>query len=450
MLRIDAGQASGYCDGLDRRNFLQLGVAGMAAAALGGVLGARAASPSVKDTAVILLWLDGGPSHLDLYDLKPEAPEEYRGFWKPIKTNVPGVEIGELFPKQATVADKFSIVRSLSHDTGDHFRGAHWMLTGRGGQVSGAKQDAEFPGVGSIVSKLRGPNTAGVPAYVGLPNLHSVGLVPGYHGANFLGSAYNPFAVSDDPNGPNFRVQNLRPAGGMTLAHLEDRKHLLGAFDTMRRDVDRAGTLGTLDKFQREAYELATGPAARHAFEIGKEDPRLRDRYGRHGFGQSCLLARRLVEGGVTFVTVVFSGWDHHWDLREGMERYLPQVDSAVASLFADLDDRGLLERTLVVLCGEFSRTPRMNDGLGKGKPGRDHWGGSMFCLMGGGGVKGGRIVGSTDRLGTAPKDRPLAPADIHATMYHVLGIDPATRLLDRQGRPVPVSESAEPIAELL
>jgi uncharacterized protein (DUF1501 family) len=449
MFRIDAGRTTEYCDGSSRRSFLQLGVAGMASVGLGDVLRARAEAPARKDTAVILLWLDGGPSHMDLYDLKPEAPAEYRGFWRPIRTSVPGIEIGELFPKQARVADRFSLVRSLYHNTGDHFTGGHWMLTGRGGRVSGAKTEGEYPSLGSIVSKVRGANRPGMPAYVAVPYAMSIGLRPGYFGANYLGMPYNPFETEGDPNQPSFRVNNLQPTGGLTINKLEDRRQLLANFDRVRRTVDQAGIFDAMDRFQGEAFELVTGPAARKAFALATEDPRLRDRYGRTNWGQCTLLARRLVEAGATFVTVHMGGWDHHWDLKPGMDSYLPQVDSAVASLFEDLADRGLWERTLVVLCGEFSRTPRMNDGSGKGKPGRDHWGNSMFCLLGGGGVKGGRVVGSTDRLGQAPKDRPLTPPDIHATIYHVLGIDPTVQFLDRTGRPVSVSDQPQPIAEL-
>jgi uncharacterized protein (DUF1501 family) len=454
MFRVDAGKTAKYCDGISRRSFLQLGVAGMASLGLADVLRAQAASTGLtgerKDTSVILLWLDGGPSHMDLYDLKPEAPAEYRGFWKPIRTNVPGIEISELFPKQARVADKFSIVRSLHHDTGDHFTGGHWMLTGRGGRVSGANTEGEFPSIGSIVAKVRGANRPGMPAYVGVPYAMSIGIRPGYFGANYLGMPYNPFETNGDPNQPNFQVNNLQLTSGLTTDKLQDRRTLLAHFDQFRREADQSGTTQALDRFQQEAYELVTGPTARQAFDLSTEDPRLRDQYGRQHWGQCTLLARRLVEAGATFVTVHLGGWDHHWDLKVGMDGYLPQVDAAVATLFRDLEDRGLLSKTLVVLCGEFSRTPRMNDGSGRGKPGRDHWGNSMFCLLGGGGVKGGVVVGSTDRLGQAPKDRHLTPPDIHATIYKLLGIDPGIHFLDRTGRPVPALDHGKAISELI
>ncbi len=453
MFRIDAGVTGRYCDGFSRRSFVKIGVAGMASVALPDILKAKEASARLgkpaKDTSVILLWLDGGPSHMDLYDLKPEAPAEYRGMWRPIKTNVPGIEISELFPLQARVADKFSIVRSLYHNSGDHFAGGHMMLTGREG-ATGADTDGKSPSIGSIVSTIRGPRRAGMPAYMAVPYAASIGLRPGYFGANYLGAQHNPFETDGDPNSDGFQVQNVNLPGGMTIPRLEDRRRLLSAFDHMRRDVDGSGRFGALDRFDHEAYELVSGPTARKAFDISSEDPRVRDLYGRHSWGQSTLLARRLVEAGVTFVTVHFGGWDHHWDLKQGMENYLPIVDRAVAGLFSDLDTRGLLDQVLVVLCGEFSRTPRMNDGSGRGTPGRDHWGNAMFCLLGGGGLRGGQVVGSTNKLGESPKDHPVTPADIHATIYDVLGIDSSVSFLNPAGRPVPAVSGGKVIHELL
>jgi uncharacterized protein (DUF1501 family) len=224
----------------------------------------------------------------------------------------------------------------------------------------------------------------------------------------------------------------------------------------MLRSIDNRGTASTMDRYSQEAFDFVTGPAARQAFNLSSEDPRTRDMYGRHSWGQSTLLARRLVEAGSTFVTVHLGGWDHHWDLEASYTRLLPIVDSLVYGLFVDLQQRGLLDQTLVVLCGEFSRTPRMNDGgnggapRSMGTPGRDHWGNSMFCLMGGGGVKGGIVVGSTDRLGERPRDRAVTPSNIHATIYQVLGIDPRLQLLDPSGRPVNVLEDPTAINELL
>lgn len=459
MFRIDAGRTGKYCDGLSRRDFVQVGVAGMASVGLPQILRAKEASAELgiakKDTSVILIWLDGGPGHMDMYDMKPEAPAEYRGLWKPIPTNVPGFEITELFPLQAQMADKFSIVRSLAHGTGDHFNGGHYMLTGRGG-VSGLNTAPRDPFVGSIATRMTGPRRPGMPANVAVPVAMSIGIRPGYFGANYVGIQHNPFETEGDPNSPNFKVPNIQMPSGISLRRLEDRQGLARTFDRMRRDVDNSGMLVAMDRFEQQAFELVTGPTARKAFDIDTEDPRLRDKYGRNNWGQSTLLARRLAEAGSTFVSVHYGGWDHHWDLKAGMERYLPMVDQAVSALFEDIHIRGLNEKICVMLCGEFSRTPRMNDGgnggapMSMGTPGRDHWGNAMFCLLAGGGVQGGRIVGSTNHLGEVPKDKPLHPADIHHTLFHVLGVDPTLNFLNHAGRPVPALEPGKVIDELL
>ena len=461
MFRIEAGRSKRsqrYCDGMTRRDFVQLGVAGMASVGLPTILRAKEASsqggsPS-KDTAVILLWLDGGPSHMDLYDMKPEAPSEYRGIWSPIKTNVPGIEISELLPHQAKVADKFAILRSLHHDNGDHFTGAHYMLTSRGG-ANGGDTTGKSPSIGSIAARVLGPRKPGLPPYVAVPYASSVGIRPGYFGANYLGSTYDPFETEGDPNSKDFRVQNLNLSGGMTIERLNDRRELRKYFDELHRTVDSSGMAKSMDRFQEQAYELVAGTAARKAFDIGSEDEKLRETYGRSNFGQSCLLARRLVEAGTTFVTVHSGGWDDHWNLKAGYEGKVPPVDQAVAALLTDLSNRGLLEKTLVMLCGEFSRTPRMNDGGNggapgsMGTPGRDHWGNATFCLLAGGGVKGGRVVGATNSRGEAPIERPVSVGDLHATIYHVLGVDPSTHFLNHAGRPVPAIDSGEVIEEL-
>jgi hypothetical protein len=459
MLRIHADCTNKYCDGLSRRSFVQLGLAGMGTAGLPAILRAKENSVEAgigrKDTSVILIWLDGGPSHMDLYDLKPEAPSEYAGIWRPIPTNVSGFEIGELFPLQAKIADKFSIVRSLHHGNGDHFAGGHIMLTSRWG-ATGADTPGKYPFIGSVATRVLGSRRAGMPANVAVPYAMSIGLRPGYFGANYVGIQHNPFETEGDPNAAAFQVANIRMPDNITLTRLEDRRTLSTTFDKLRRDVDTNGTALAMDRFERQAFEMVAGDAARKAFDINSEDPRIRDKYGRQSWGQSTLLARRLVEAGSTFVTVHLGGWDHHWDLKAGMERYLPQVDRLVATLFADLADRGLSDKVLVVLCGEFSRTPRMNNGgnggapMSMGTPGRDHWGNSMFCLLGGGGVKGGRIVGSTNHLGEVPKDRPISPSDIHHTIFQVLGVDPTLSFINHAGRPVSALEPGKVIDELL
>jgi hypothetical protein len=302
-----------------------------------------------------------------------------------------------------------------------------------------------YPSAGSITAKLRGANREGMPAYVAVPYAASVGLVPGYNSAAYLGTSYNPFQTGGDPNTPYFSVQNLKLPNGMTVSQLEDRRKLLKCFDRMRRDVDRSGALSSLDKFQMQAFEMISGPRARRAFDIGKEDPRLRDRYGRHTWGQSCLLARRLVEAGVTFVTVHMGGWDDHANIKQAMQSKLPPYDKALAALVADLSDRGLYKKVAICVCGEFGRTPRVNPSAG-----RDHWGESGFCLLGGGGLKTGLAVGSTNEKGERPKDRPVTPEDMLATLYSVLGIDTTKKFIDRSGRPHPVLSSGKPIKELV
>jgi hypothetical protein len=449
MLRLHAaGNSSAYCDGVSRRSFVQLGVAGMAAAGLGDVLRAQAWSKQENvpsDRACILMWLDGGPGHMDLYDMKPDAPAEYRGIWNPIKTNVPGIEITELFPRQAKVADKLAILRSLYHNDGDHFGGGHRMLTTKGG-VSGGSQAGRFPSIGSIVAHQAGPRFADMPPYLAVPYASSIGLRPGYFGGNLLGPAYDPFETNGDPNAANFKVNNVSLDAQLTVERLDDRTNLHKRLDRLERQIDRRGVFDTLDRFEQDAVQLVTGPRGRAAFDLSQEDELLRESYGRNTFGQSTLLARRLVEHGARFVTVHSGGWDHHWDLQAGMERLLPQVDAAVAGLLTDLDQRGLLEKTLVILCGEFSRTPRMNDGSGNGTPGRDHWGNSMFVLLAGGGIRGGQVYGSTDSKGERPRDNPVTCDNFHATIYKSLGISPKIHLLSHQGRPTPVLEDPTPI----
>ena len=453
MFRIDSGKTSRYCDGWSRRSFVQFGVAGMASVGLPQILRAKAltnaAGHAQKDTSTILIWLDGGPSHIDTYDMKPDAPEECRGIWRPIKTNVPGIDITEMFPLQAKQADKFSLIRSLHHGTGDHFTGAHHMLTGRGG-VSGFDSRGRFPFFGSILTKITGPRRRGMPAHVGVPYAASVGQIPGYFGGNFLGPAYDPFAPGGDPNAENYSVKKFDPPGTMSIEQLEDRQHLKQQFDQARRLVDSSKLYETMDRFQQEAFEMVSGPATREAFQIGKEDPKTRDLYGRHSWGQSTLLARRMVEAGSTFVSVHFGGWDNHWDLEPSYQGSLPRVDSAVAGLVQDLHDRGLLEKVLVLVMGEFGRTPKMNNGHnGQGTPGRDHWGRAISCLIAGGGVQGGRIIGATNPRGEYPAERPLKPADLHATIYHVLGVDPELRFLDQTGRPTDAIQDGNVISEL-
>ncbi len=425
-------------DGVTRRSFLHAGALGLAGLGLGDLLRARALGQAAgDDLSVILVWLDGGPPQHETYDPKPGAPAEVRGPLRAIDTAVPGVQVSELLPEHARLMRRMSIIRSMHHDNGDHFAAAHWMLTGSLG-ANALNQRPVYPSAGSVVARLKGARRAGLPAYVGLPNTHSVGLKPGYHGAAYLGAGYNPFLADGDPNRPGYRVPELTLPAGLDAARLGNRRCLQGALDAARGAVEAAGS--SVDPFTQQAFDLLTSPAARRAFDLTTEDPRLRDRYGRHQWGQSTLLARRLVEAGVRFVTLTFSGWDFHSSLQKGMNTVLPVLDHAVGTLVDDLDQRGMLDSTLLIVMGEFGRTPRINQGLPNDPiPGRDHWGQVMSVLVAGGGLQSGVVVGASSARGEAPHESPVTPGDLLATVYARLGLDLATTFVDRLGRPVPI-----------
>ncbi len=444
------------CDGLSRRNFLKVGALGFGGLTLADLLRERSegapAGRTVPERSVILIWLDGGPPQHETYDPKPEAPAEYRGPLKPIETAIPGVQVSELLPRHAQLLDKVSIIRSLHHDNGDHFAAAHWMLTGYLGS-NAVNKTPQYPSAGSIIARLKGASEPGMPAYVGLPRTHSVGLAPGYHGAAFLGSAYNPFNADGNPASDRYQVPNLTLPAGVSGARLEGRRDLMGAFEQARRAFDRLTPAASLDRFEEQAFSMVLGQSARRAFDLKQEDPRLRDRYSRHEWGQSALLARRLVESGVRFVTLTFGGWDFHSSLEKGMHRVLPILDAAVGTLIEDLDRRGMLDSTMVIVMGEFGRTPRMNKKGVPGSdavPGRDHWGRVMSVLIGGGGIPGGRVIGSSTARGEYPRSQPLRPQDLMATLYHQLGIDPETTFPNRAGQPIRIVSGGEAIRELI
>jgi hypothetical protein len=458
VLHIQQGRAARNCQGLSRRSALKAGFLGLMGLSLGDLLRLRAeGSADKKDTAVILLWLDGGPSQLETYDPKPEAPSEYRGPYGVINTNVPGIRISETLPQHARHADKMVFVRSLHHDTGDHFAGAHWMLTGRFGSTA-VSLPQKYPSVGSYAARVRGPNRPGLPAYVGLPAAESVYLYPGYQGAAYLGPAYNPFDVDrvDKYLGATYttRVGSpkwLKNFSAAQAAQLGGRVDLLKSFDDLRREVDRSGVMESLDRYQQEAAAMILGGQAREAFDLDKEDPKLADRYGQGPWGRYTLMARRLVEAGVTFVTVDMPHWDDHSNIKEGHGNKLPHVDRAVGALLDDLTERGMMDRVLVVVMGEFGRTPRINKGQpGIPIPGRDHWGNAISVMLAGGGLKGGQVVGKTNAKAEHPVERPLKPSDVLATVYHVLGIDPRQTFKDHTGRPVAILDEGEAIREVV
>jgi uncharacterized protein (DUF1501 family) len=429
--------------GMGRRTFLQLGAAGLTSLSLPRLAEARPA----KDTRIIVLWLEGGPSHMDLWDMKPDAPAEYRGFWRPIRSAADAFQVSEMLPQQARVADRFSVVRSLHHKDGDHIGSAHILLTGRPGPTA-VDQPAMSPSMGSIIARAAGARRPGLPPYVVATRAQSGNLRPGYFGAHYLGRGFDPFETGGYPNSPAFKVENLSMPGGLTVERLDDRRALRKSFDALRRAADE-GQAESLEHFERQAFELVTSPAVREAFSLSSEAPANRERYGRNDWGQSVLLAKRLAEAGVTFTTVNMGGWDQHGDIKAKMDDYLPKLDKAVSALFEDLSSSGLIEKVCVVVMGEMSRTPRMNAGF-QGQPaGRDHWSDAISLLIGGGGVQGGRVVGRTDSRGEQILERPVSVPDLHATLYHVLGIDPSMTFLDNAGRPVPLIDDGHPVREL-
>jgi hypothetical protein len=427
---------------IGRRSFLNVGGLALGGLTLPGLLrlrarGAQAGNGSRK--SVILVWQAGGPSHIDMYDLKPSVPAEVRGEFKPIATNVPGIQIGEHLPRQAKIMDKLAILRSAFHTNAGHGMGAQWMLTGYMPTIE--VNDNIYPSCGSVVAKLRGPNEPGLPAYVNLPRVLSLGK------AAYLGASYNPFAPDSDPNQENFQVRNLRLPGRVDASRLNRRRDLLQSLDTIRRDVDTRGDLGGLDTFYREGLEMVTNARALKAFDIRREPDRLREQYGRNDLGQCCLLARRLVEAGVTFVTIqAGGGWDTHGDnFKQLKTNLLPKYDQAVAALVSDLCDRGLQNDVLVMAMGEFGRTPRINKDAG-----RDHWPGAMSILYAGGGLKMGQAVGTTNTTAEYPTSKPATPGCVLSTMYHVLGIDYRHVFFDDGQRPLPVLNEGEPVQELV
>ncbi len=451
-----------------RRNFLGMGA--MAVGSLSCVdllrlkaLSQSSASPRSDDPAVILLWLPGGPPHMEMYDMKPNAPVEYRGEFKPVKTNVPGIEISEHLPMHTRSADKYVLLRSFHHNFADHGGGHKRFLTGRDPlQPTGFVND--YPMVGSMVSKCLEERNVGLPNYVaGMDNGRQAVDVFSF-GSAYLGPAWTPFMVPGNPAETDFSVRNLTLPAGF-VPRLEDRRHLLRAFDTMRRDLDVSGSMRAMDDFEQKAVELMTSPKARDAFDIAAEPDRVRDRYGRHQYGQRALLARRLVEAGCSFVTMVLENpvppkqqypkdvtynWDSHavnCHIFTDSKYRFAFYDRAVTALIEDLYERGLDKRVLLIVTGEFGRTPKISYAMDR--PGRDHWPQGFSLLMSGGGIRTGQVIGSSNSKGEVPKDRPLSPNDLWATVFHHLGIDPEKSFPDHSGRPMPLLPYGETIREL-
>jgi hypothetical protein len=455
------------CSGPSRRQFLGMGALGLCGWSCADLLRLRAANQAADasgdDTAVILLWLPGGAPHMETYDMKPNAPAEYRGDFKPIKTNVPGIDIGEHLPLHAQHADKFAVIRSIAHTFSDHGGGHKRFLTGRDPfQPTGFVND--HPMVGSIVAKCREQRSVGLPNYVAGTDNGRQGVDVFSFGAAYLGSTYTPFSVPGNPIDPKFSVKNLTLPEGFA-AKLSDRRALLHAFDSTRREIDRTGAMQAMDAFERQAVDLMTSAKARDAFDLSREPQSVRDRYGWHQYGQRALLARRLVEAGCSFVTMVLENptvlgepmptdvtynWDSHavnCHIFTDAKFRLPFYDRAVTALIEDVYARGLDKKVMVIVTGEFGRTPRIS--YANGRPGRDHWPQAMSLIVAGGGIRTGQVIGSTTEKGERPKDRPLTPNDLWATMYKHLGIDPERAFPDHSGRPIPILPYGEEIKEL-
>lgn len=454
MIRLDADRPATFCDGLSRRDFLHAGAIVPLGLTLPELNRAKASGAKDTDVNCIMLFLVGGPSQLDTWDMKPKAPAEVRGPFEPIKTNVNGIQISEIFPKMAKHADKFSLVRSVYHTaTAVHDTGHQMMQTGR--LFSGG---VEHPHIGCALGYLKG-GRGELPAHVLLPKPigRTGGNLPHGHTAGYLGKPHDPFILNADPNAPGFKVPDLLPPEYISALRAERRQKLRDAVDGATEAFEQNASTKQLDDNFKLAYKLMSSAKARDAFALEKESDKTKDRYGRTRFGQSCLMARRLIEAGVRFVTVnmfetVFDEvtWDIHGskpftDIVQMSKEVAPNLDAAFTALIEDLSDRGLLSNTMVVALGEFGRTPKVNPAGG-----RDHHPGAWTILMGGGPLKGGIVVGETDEHAYAPKSRPVTPGEVAATIYKGLGLDPHKELPGPQNRPLPLADyNVKPINEL-
>ncbi|MBI3864724.1 MAG: DUF1501 domain-containing protein [Planctomycetia bacterium] len=442
MLHIVSGAPARDGSGVSRRDALRIGALGLGGLALPGLLAARSAQAeqrAVKDTSVVFLFLSGGPSHIDTYDMKPQAPAEVRGPFKPIATRLPGLEICELMPRQAEIADKFSLVRTFSHEDGNHGSAVHWVATGvlHPPADLGAAQIAPFPG--SVAARVRGERRqTGMPPYVSLHRM------PTADGPAYLGVGCAPF----EAGGP--ATEDLVLPSGVDFARLSHRRQLLADFDRLQRLVDTRGMMEGVDDFRRQALSLVLGREARDAFDLDLESPAVVAQYG-GGLGRQMLLARRLCEAGAAFVTIEWSGrgdrygWDNHRGVFEFLRPTLPVLDHAVATFIDDVNQRGLSERILLVVMGEMGRTPKINANAG-----RDHWPQVMFALFSGGGLKMGQVIGQSSANAESAVTAPHGAQDLLATIYHVLGIDRNLEFLNGSGRPMPILTTGRPIAGLV
>ncbi|MFM2096122.1 MAG: hypothetical protein RIS70_3246 [Planctomycetota bacterium] len=434
MLKLLTGRRRGNCEGSTRRDFLKVGSLGMGACSLSGLLRQRAEAASqgrqTKDTSVIWLWLSGGPTHVETFDPKMTAPSEYRSVTGEVATNLPGVTLGGNFERMAKVADKMAFVRSFAHTNSGHGGGTHYVMTGYDHRLADNGAAPDRPGIGSIVARARGTNhpVTGIPTYVRMGGIYG-------DGPSFLGTAYGPF----DPSGE--ARQNMSLVVGKD--RFGSRRELLQGIDNVRRSADRSGLVEGLDSFEQQAFDIILS-RSQQAFDLKYEDPRVVERYGT-GLGQQMLQARRLCEAGCGFVTINFGGWDMHGGIKAGMDSLGPQVDRAVAALVEDMDLRGLNEKILLVVSGEFGRTPKINGGAG-----RDHWAPLSTLAFAGGGLKMGQVIGESAEKVDVPKSTPIGPQDMMATVFDVLGIDGRVQYVNQAGRPVYMIEQGRPIEELV
>ncbi len=429
---------------------------------------AKNAGRKLKEKSVIFIWLPGGPGHMETYDMKPDAPLEYRGALSPIKTNVSGIEVCELFPRHAKIADKFNLIRSIHHEFADHGGGHKRFLTGRiPATPTGTVNDA--PSVLGIVNKVLSRPDQPMPASIAGVDSGRQGVDTFAFGSAYLGPATTPFMVVGDPSAPDFKVQNIGLTPDMET-RLDDRVHLLQGMDRLRRDMDKSGLMDAMDQFSQRALHMLTSPKVREAFDLSRESAKTRERYGMHAYGQRGLLARRLVEAGSRFVTMVWENphpgnipknccynWDSHavnCDMFADARWRYPAYDQALTALIEDIYARGLDKDVMIVATGEFGRTPKVNTSIGTStgvsQPGRDHWSQAMSLLVSGGGMRTGQIIGATNNKGEYPAERPLSPNDLWATVYRHIGINYDQSFPDFQGRPMPILPFGEPIEELL
>ncbi len=448
MFDITLGQtARARCDGLSRRDFLRVGALAPLGLSLPALLAAQQAGAATamatasggrrgpRAKSVLLVFLGGGISHHDTFDPKPDAVSEIRGKYKTIPTDVPGLHLGELLPKMARCMGKVALVRSGSHENDHHETATNWVLSGRFGSPFG-----DHPAIGAVVAHETG--FAGtLPPYVSVPRNPSFTWELGR--SAWLGGRYESFKAGN-PNDKEWTVRDLSRPGPVPAGSADRRQTLLQTVDTLAARIHGNDQLDTYGEFSRKAAEMVLAPAARRAFALEQEMDPVRAEYGRTEFGQSCLLARRLIEGGVRFVTVNHGGWDHHAKIFESLDKKLPEFDTAMSALLNDLDRRGLLQETLLLVMGEFGRTPKINKDAG-----RDHWGRAGSILFAGAGVQGGRVIGATDKDGAFVTDRPVRPADVAWTVYESLGIDPRKLLYTPEGRPVEILDQGGLITEL-